>query len=158
METERITLSQRERDRLRVLHEVQQKQITQIAAAKRLKISDRLIRRLLVGLGEHGDRAVMHGSRGRRSNRRFARRLDGSHLATLPRPLPAPLPSTLRPSASPSGLRPAGLAEQTPKPKYQIKPKYHVPAHHPREETVEPDISMLRKTGHFYFALTRIAG
>jgi hypothetical protein len=23
------------------------------------------------------------------------------------------------------------------------------------EETVEPDISILRKTGHFYFALTR---
>jgi hypothetical protein len=34
METERIALSQRERDRLRVLHEVQQKQITQIAAAR----------------------------------------------------------------------------------------------------------------------------
>ena len=29
METERIALSERERDRLRVLHEVQQKQITQ---------------------------------------------------------------------------------------------------------------------------------
>jgi len=34
METERIALSQRERDRLRVLHEVKQKQITQIAAAR----------------------------------------------------------------------------------------------------------------------------
>jgi hypothetical protein len=76
METERIALSQRERDRLRVLHEVQQKQITQIAAAKRLKISDRHIRRLLVGLGEHGDRAVMHGLRGRRSNRRLAEHLE----------------------------------------------------------------------------------
>jgi hypothetical protein len=52
METERIALSQRERDRLRVLHEVKQKQITQIAAAKRLKISDRHICRLLFRLGE----------------------------------------------------------------------------------------------------------
>ena len=68
METERIALSQRERDRLRVLHEVQQKQITQIEAAKRLKISDRHLRRLLIRLGEHGDRAVIHGLRGRRSN------------------------------------------------------------------------------------------
>src|ERR1700726_5019656 len=76
METERIALSQRERDRLRVLHEVKQKQITQIAAAKRLKISDRHIRRLLFRLGEHGDRAVMHGLRGRRSNRRLAARLE----------------------------------------------------------------------------------
>jgi len=54
METERIALSQRERDTLRVLHEVQQKQMTQIAAAKRLKISDRHIRRLLFRLGERG--------------------------------------------------------------------------------------------------------
>ena len=76
METERIALSQRERDRLRVLHEVKQKQITQIEAAKRLKISDRHIRRLLLRLGEHGDRAVIHGLRGRRSNRRLAARLE----------------------------------------------------------------------------------
>ena len=34
METERIALSQRERDRLKVLHEVQQKQLTQLAAAE----------------------------------------------------------------------------------------------------------------------------
>ena len=46
METERLTLSQRERDRLRVLHEIRQKQITQSEAARRLKISDRHIRRL----------------------------------------------------------------------------------------------------------------
>src|SRR5260221_555163 len=65
METERIALSQRERDRLRVLHEVKQKQITQIAAAKRLKISDRHIRRLLLRLGEHGDRAVIHDATSR---------------------------------------------------------------------------------------------
>ena len=48
METERIALNQQERDRLRVLHEIRRKQITQIEAAKRLKISDRHIRRLLV--------------------------------------------------------------------------------------------------------------
>src|SRR5580700_8840886 len=50
METERITLSQRERDRLRVLHEVQQKQLTQVAAAERLKVSDRHVRRMLLRL------------------------------------------------------------------------------------------------------------
>src|SRR5947208_8070267 len=76
METERIALSQRERDRLRVLHEIQQKQITQIAAARRLKISDRHIRRLLFRLEEYGDRAVIHGLRGRPSNRRLAARLE----------------------------------------------------------------------------------
>jgi hypothetical protein len=40
METERIALSQQERDRLRVLHQVQQKQVTQIVAAQRLKVHD----------------------------------------------------------------------------------------------------------------------
>jgi hypothetical protein len=35
METERIALSQRERDRLRVLHEVKQKQISQIGSRAR---------------------------------------------------------------------------------------------------------------------------
>src|SRR5438552_6580923 len=69
-------MRQRERDRLRVLHEVQQKQITQMEAARRLKISDRHIRRLLFRLGEHGDRAVIHGLRGRPSNRRLAARLE----------------------------------------------------------------------------------
>jgi hypothetical protein len=44
-------------DRLRLLHEIQQ-QITQIAATRRLKISDRHIRRLLLRLEEYGDRAV----------------------------------------------------------------------------------------------------
>jgi hypothetical protein len=76
METERIALSQRERDRLRVLHEVKRKQITQIEAARRLKISDRHIRRLLVGLRKLGDRAVLHGLRGRPSNRRLAARFE----------------------------------------------------------------------------------
>src|SRR6202165_5941130 len=72
METERIALSQRERDRLRVLHEIKRKQITQMEAARRLKISDRHIRRLLVGLRKLGDRALIHGLRGRPSNRRLA--------------------------------------------------------------------------------------
>src|SRR4030088_1200345 len=76
METERIALNQRERDRLRVLHEIKRKQITQIEAARRLKLSDRHIRRLLVGLRKLGDRAVLHGLSGRPSNRRLAARLE----------------------------------------------------------------------------------
>jgi predicted DNA-binding protein (UPF0251 family) len=72
----RIALSQRERDRLRVLHEITQKQITQREAASRLKISDRHIRRLLVELRKRGDRAVLHGLRGSLSNRSLAARLE----------------------------------------------------------------------------------
>jgi transposase len=72
METERITLSQRERDRLKVWYEVNQKHLTQVAAAKRLRVTDRQVRRLLLRLQEHGDRAVVHGLRGRPSNRKLA--------------------------------------------------------------------------------------
>ena len=72
METERIGLSQSERDRLQVLHEVKQKHLTQVAAARRLKLSDRQVRRLLVRIGERGDQAVVHRLRGRPSNRKLA--------------------------------------------------------------------------------------
>src|SRR6267143_2873241 len=83
METERMALSQRERDRLRVLHEVKQKQIKQVEAARRLKITDRHVRRLLVRLGEKGDGAVIHGLRGRPSNRRLAARLEQKIMARV---------------------------------------------------------------------------
>ena len=72
METERITLSQRERDRIRVLHEVKQGHLTQVEAAQRLKLCDRQVRRLLLRMAQQGDQAVVHGLRGRPSNRRLA--------------------------------------------------------------------------------------
>ena len=58
METERIALSQQERDRLRVLHEVKQKHLTQVEAALRLKVTDRHVRRMLIRMGERGDGAL----------------------------------------------------------------------------------------------------
>ena len=83
METERITLSQRERDRLKVLHEVQLKHLSQVAAAERLKISDRQVRRMLLRIREHGDGALVHGLRGRPSNRKLAARLEQKVLARV---------------------------------------------------------------------------
>ena len=71
MELERIALSQRERDRLKVLHEVEQKQVTQVEAGRRLEVTDRHIRRLLVRLHQYGDGALVHGLRGQPSNRRL---------------------------------------------------------------------------------------
>ena len=76
METERIALSQRERDRLRVLHEVQQRHLTQVAAAARLKVTDRQVRRMLLRIREHVDAALVHGLRGRPSNRKLAARFE----------------------------------------------------------------------------------
>ena len=83
METERIALSQRERDRLKVLHEVQQKQLTQLAAAERLKVTDRQVRRMLFRLRERGDCSLVHGLRGRPSNRKLAARFEQKILARL---------------------------------------------------------------------------
>jgi transposase len=71
METERIALSQRERDRLQVLHDVEQGRLAQVAAAQRMELSERQVRRLLQRWREGGDRAVIHGLRGRPSNRKL---------------------------------------------------------------------------------------
>ncbi len=83
METERIALSQRERDRLQVLHELQQGRFTQFTAAQRMKLTARQVRRLLLRLREEGDRAVMHGLRGRPSNRKFAVSFERKVLARV---------------------------------------------------------------------------
>src|SRR3982074_138411 len=82
------------------------------------------------------------------------RRLDGSHwLRYRGRYLHLrPCPEPVRPSASPSGLRPPGPAERTPRPTNKSKPKYHVPAEHPWRKPwnrtflscEKPDISTLR--------------
>src|ERR1700739_670824 len=83
METERITLSQRERDRLKVLYEVNQKHLTQVAAAQRLKVTDRQVRRLLLRLRQRGDTSLVHGPRGRPSNRKLSARWEQKIVARL---------------------------------------------------------------------------
>ena len=64
-------MSQKERDRLKVLHEVEKGQLTQKHAAEQLKLSERQVRRLVGKLRKQGDAAVVHGLRGRASNRRI---------------------------------------------------------------------------------------
>ena len=64
-------LSGKERDRLKVLHEVQGGHLTQGEAAGHLGISDREVRRLLVRIEEQGDGGVVHRLRGKVSNRRL---------------------------------------------------------------------------------------
>ena len=64
-------LSGKERDRLKVLHEVQGGHLTQGEAAGQLGISDREVRRLLARIEEEGDRGVVHRLRGKASNRRL---------------------------------------------------------------------------------------
>ena len=83
METERIALSQRERDQLKVLHEVKQKHLTQAEAAQQLKVTDRHVRRMLIRIGERGDGGIVHQLRGRPSNRKLAATVEQKILAHI---------------------------------------------------------------------------
>lgn len=71
MEAERIELNAKERERLKVLHEVEEGHLKQIEAAHRLRLTDRHVRRLQVRLRQQGDGGLVHGLRGRRSNRKI---------------------------------------------------------------------------------------
>jgi len=85
VETERIALSQMERDRLRVLQGVQQRHLTQTEAGRRLQLSDRQVRWLLRRIRKQGDHAAVHGLRGRPSDRRLARGLEQKILVRVGR-------------------------------------------------------------------------
>ena len=79
-------MTQRERDRLVVLKKAQKKLITQKQAAAELEVSERQVRRLLKALQARGDRAVMHGLRGRPSNRRLSDSVREKAIAILSLP------------------------------------------------------------------------
>jgi transposase len=85
MEPERIELSQRERDRLKVLDQIEQGYLSQVEAAQRLRLSDRQVRRLQVRVRAEGDRGLIHHLRGRPSNRKIPERLRKHILTGLQR-------------------------------------------------------------------------
>lgn len=63
-------MTQQDRDRLVVLKKALKKLIKQSQAAQELGLSARQVRRLLWGLKEEGDKVIIHGLRGRPSNRK----------------------------------------------------------------------------------------
>jgi transposase len=67
---DRIAMSQKERDVLKILHGVLQGERTQAEAARLLGFSARHVRRLQRRLEAGGDQALVHGLRGRPSNHR----------------------------------------------------------------------------------------
>jgi len=85
MGEDRLAMSQRERDRLKILHEVSRRQITQKQAAEHLKLSERQVRRLVTSLKQLGDVAVVHGLRGRASNRKTSGDLERRAIEELRR-------------------------------------------------------------------------
>ncbi|HEX2211516.1 MAG TPA: ISNCY family transposase [Longimicrobium sp.] len=77
-----LNLSQNDRDRVVVLHQVQQRQLSISEAARRLGVGVRHMRRVLRRFEREGDGSVVHGLRDQPSNRRIA---DGTREAALAR-------------------------------------------------------------------------
>jgi len=75
MNEDRIEMSQRERDRLKVMAPVLSNERTATEAARLLELSVRQVRRLRRRLEAGGDAAIIHGLRGRPSDRRRDERL-----------------------------------------------------------------------------------
>jgi transposase len=76
-------MTQRDRDRLVVLKKALKKLIKQSQAAQELGISARQVRRLLRGLKQEGDKVVVHGLRGRASNRKTSQEQREKIIAIL---------------------------------------------------------------------------
>ena len=69
-------MTEADRDRLVTLRKLKKKLITQPQAADELKLSVRQVKRLLRGFKQVGDRIVIHGLRGKRSNRRIEEKVE----------------------------------------------------------------------------------
>src|ERR1039458_124295 len=67
---ERIAMSQQERDELDWLRRAKEGSISQREAAQKMGVSDRWVRKLLKRMIKQGDAVVVHGLRGRPSNRK----------------------------------------------------------------------------------------
>src|ERR1700688_3344601 len=83
MAEERMSLSQRERERWKVLQQVEEGQLKQVEAARRLRLTDRQVRRLQDRLRTEGGRGIVHRLRGRRSNRKIPESVTQRALRTL---------------------------------------------------------------------------
>ena len=83
---ERIAMSQEERDKLEWLKRARDKGISQREAASKIGVSDRWVRKLLKRMKKQGDRVVVHGLRGRSSNRKITAKVQVRALEILQQP------------------------------------------------------------------------
>jgi hypothetical protein len=88
-------MTQAERDRLVTLKKAKKRLITQKEAAEELGVSTRQVRRLLEGLQKRGDKAVVHGLRGRASGRKIEVKTEQEALRILSMPVYAGFGPTL---------------------------------------------------------------
>jgi transposase len=80
-------MSQADRDRLVTLKKAKKKLITPREAADELGVSVRQIKRLVHALRKQGDKAVVHGLRGRASNRRIDEAIEQEAVKILSAPV-----------------------------------------------------------------------
>jgi hypothetical protein len=88
-------MSQAERDRLVTLKKAKKRLITQAEAATELGVSVRHVKRLLKSLKKRGDRAVVHGLRGRPSRRKLPEAMKQEAIQILSEPVYAGFGPTL---------------------------------------------------------------
>ena len=80
-------MTQADRDRLVALKKAKKRLITQQEAAEELEMSVRQVQRLLYGLHQRGDQAVVHRLRGRRSNRKIEEKVEREAVKILSAPV-----------------------------------------------------------------------
>jgi transposase len=83
MQEGQLLMTQADRDRLVTLRKAKKRLITQIQAAEDLGLSVRQVKRLVSALKKRGDKAVIHGLRGKPSNQRIAKSVEEEAMQIL---------------------------------------------------------------------------
>src|SRR5712691_3456540 len=83
MQEGQLLMTQADRDQLVTLKKSKRNLITQREAAEEVELSIRQVQRLLYGLKQRGDKAVVHGLRGRASNRRIEEQIERQAVQIL---------------------------------------------------------------------------
>src|SRR5215469_294306 len=87
MQEGQLLMTQADRDRLVALKKAKRKLIRQREAAEELGLSVRHVKRLIYTMKKHGDRAVVHGLRGRPSNRKIEESIEREAVQILSAPV-----------------------------------------------------------------------
>src|SRR5580693_5525652 len=83
MQEGQLLMTQADRDRLVTLRKAKKRLITQRQAAEDLELSVRQVKRLVYALKKRGDKAVIHGLRGKPSNQRIAKSVEEEAIQIL---------------------------------------------------------------------------
>src|SRR5947199_9934612 len=83
---ERIGMSKEERVSLYWLKRVEAGSITQREAAEKIGVTARWVRKLVKRMAKEGDTVIVHGLRGRTSNRKLSAKTQRQALAILKKP------------------------------------------------------------------------